>query len=297
MTGRGRFRRTGRRLTVKERDRRRLAGLTVAITGSSAGIGRETARILLDCGATVVINGRDQERLERTRRDLSDDTTATRFSAVRADVATEEGAALIVSHAIERWGRLDGLINNAGVSMRGPAADLRAAALDRLIQANLRSAVLPTVAALPELTRNRGRVLFVSTVAALHGFPGVSLYSATKGAIERFAEGLAAEVGLGGVSVGTVFLGFVENDPDKTTLSAEGTPFRHERRATHSQKEAASHIVRCLARRTRRHITIPAGRLLDVAHRLSPTAVTRVLTGSKGSIHAVDARDGAQNRG
>ena len=293
MTGR----RTGKGVTVTQRDRRRLAGLTVAITGSSAGIGRETARMLLDCGAAVVINGRDSRRLEGTRNNLSDGLSSPPLSAIAADAATEEGAALIVSHAIERWGRLDALVNNAGVSMRGRASDLRAAALDRLIHANLRSAVLPTVAALPELTRNRGRILFVSTVAALHGFPGVSLYSATKGAVERFAEGLAAEVGLAGVSVGTVFLGFVENDPDKTTLSAEGTPFRHERKATHSQEEAASHIVRALARRTRRHITIPAGRLLDLAHRLAPATVTRVLTGSKGGIHAVDAPDEARNRG
>lgn len=273
---------------LSRRDRARLSGLIVAVTGSSRGIGREIARHLLASGATVVLNGRDAERLEATRIELSASAgAADRLSAVAADISTEAGARELTAHARSRWGGLDALINNAGVSMRGPADELRTAALEQLVAGNMRSAMLPTVAALPLLRERRGRILTVSTVAALYGFPGVSLYSATKAAVEVFFQAVAAELHGSGVSVGIVFLGFVENDPGKTTLGADGRHFHHERRANQTQAQAAAAICRALARRRRRTITIAAGRALAVAVRLSPRLVAAVLARTGGSVHRV----------
>jgi NAD(P)-dependent dehydrogenase (short-subunit alcohol dehydrogenase family) len=268
-------------------DRNRLRGRVVIVTGSSRGIGRETARLLLDAGATVVLNGRDPDRLEATRRHLSEGREDPPISTIACDVASEEGAGALVNHAIERWGRLDALISNAGVSMRGPIRDLRRQTVEQLVRGNLMSAVLPAVAALPHLEESSGGILFVSTVAAIHGFPGVSVYSATKAAVETFAEALEAESAGQGVSVGTVLLGFVENDRDKTTLGSDGKPFHHERKAMQSQGAAAAAIVRALARRKRRTITVAAGRFLDGVNRLSPGLVARFLRRSGGSVHAV----------
>jgi NAD(P)-dependent dehydrogenase (short-subunit alcohol dehydrogenase family) len=287
------------RKTLRDSDARRLAGLVVVVTGSSRGIGRETARVLLEAGATVVLNGRDAERLAAVREELAAgdsarhdraaaDTGGTaRVSAVSADISEEAGAREMVEHALGTWGRIDVLVNNAGISMRGPIRELRADTLDRLVSGNLRSAVLATVAALPYLLNARGRVLFVSTVAALHGFPGVSLYSAAKAAVERFAEALAAEHAGSGLSVGTVFLGFVENDADKQTVAADGHAFHHRRKAMQSQRAAALHIARALSRRRTRSISVPVGRVFDLAHRLAPRATTRLLGRSGGSVHSV----------
>ena len=263
--------------------------MVVAVTGSSRGIGRETARLLLGAGAAVVLNGRNAERLEATVAELNDSVPNARCSAVAGDVADESGAQALVDHAVERWGRLDALINNAGVSMRGAVGELRAATVDHLSAVNLRGAVLPTVAALPHLRSRGGAVVFVSTVAALHGFPGVSLYSATKAAVGTFADALAAEEPQ--LSVSTVFLGFVENDADKTTLGADGQAFHHERKAMQTQQAAAEAILHALARRRRRSITVVPGRFLDLAVRLAPGLVTRLLAHSSGKVHGVTRRD------
>jgi NAD(P)-dependent dehydrogenase (short-subunit alcohol dehydrogenase family) len=282
---------------IAPRDGRRLRGRVVIVTGSSRGIGRETARLLLDAGASVVINGRDPERLEATRQDLAGDRTEPLLSSVACDVSSEDGAAALINHTIERWSRLDALISNAGVSMRGPIRDLRSETVERLVEGNLMSAVLPAVAALPHLERSSGGILFVSTVAAIHGFPGVSVYSATKAAVATFAEALEAEIGSAGVAVGTVLLGFVENDRDKTTLGSDGKPFHHERRAMQTQRNAAEAIIRALARRKRRTITIAAGRFLDGVNRLSPGLVARFLRLSGGSVHAVNSPENRSTDG
>ncbi|MEX2444821.1 MAG: SDR family NAD(P)-dependent oxidoreductase [Alkalispirochaeta sp.] len=264
--------------------------MVVIVTGSSRGIGRETARELARHGVTVVLNGRTSERLDATLSELRTALPEAALSAVACDISTEAGAQELVRHTVETWGRVDGLINNAGISMRGAIIDLQATTVDRLTTGNVHSAVLPTVAVLPELLKTGGAVIFVSTVAAIHGFPGVSLYSASKAAVGTFAESLTAEVSRHGVHVGTVFLGFVENDSDKTTLGADGQAFHHERRAMQSQADAARAIVRAIMRRKRRTITVGAGRVLDLAHRIAPRLVSRLLARSGGRMHSVEGR-------
>ncbi|SIQ45429.1 Short-chain dehydrogenase [Alkalispirochaeta americana] len=276
---------------------RALSGLrdrVCVVTGSSRGIGRETARFLLAQGAKVVLNGRTREALAETEALLQADIPRTggssperRLLAVAADVSTEEGARFLVEETLKVFGRLDYLINNAGVSMRGAIEDLREPALDRLYRGNLLSAVLPTVAALPELKKTGGTVLFVSTVGALWGFPGISIYSATKAAVERFCQSLDAEYRSAGVKSRLVFLGFVENDPHKETLAADGTSFRHNRKAQQTQQEAARAIVSALTGSRQRVITIPAGRALSWAKRCTPSLVARILARNRKSFHRV----------
>ncbi|POR03097.1 hypothetical protein AU468_05975 [Alkalispirochaeta sphaeroplastigenens] len=267
------------------------------VTGSSRGIGRETARCLLSQGARVVLNGRTSPGLAETEALLQAEISRSgaalpaqrerRLLAVTADVSTEEGARALVDETIATFGRLDYLINNAGVSMRGAIEDLREPALDRLYRGNLLSAVLPTVAAVPELKKTGGTVLFVSTVGALWGFPGISIYSATKAAVERFAQSLDAEYRSAGLRSRLVLLGFVENDPHKETLAADGTPFRHNRRAQQTQQQAARAIVSALTGSRRRVITIPSGRALSWAKRCCPSLVARILAGKGKSFHSV----------
>jgi short-subunit dehydrogenase len=240
-------------------------------------------------GANVVINGRDARRVEETRAILAAATGAdTRLSAVVADISTEGGATQLRDEVLARWGRVDALINNAGISMRGPIAELRKETLEQLVSGNLMTAILPTIALLPHLRVRSGSVLFVSTVASIVGFPGVSAYSAAKAAVERMAEALEGEERTHGVSSGVVLLGFVENDPDKQTLASDGTMFHHTRRAMQTQEAAAAAILRALARRKARTITVGQGRALDLAVRVAPRLTRRLLARTKGSIHSVD---------
>ncbi len=292
-----------------------LSGKVIIITGSSRGIGREVARTLLAAGATVVINGRNRDQLQQTQRQLTawwrESGNATGVTAtgparnrdafdppvqepplttVVADVSTEEGAQQLVQVTLETWKRVDGLVNNAGLSMRGSIADLRKSTIDRLYAGNILSAILPTIAVIPELVRTGGTVVFVTTVSAMWGFPGVSMYSATKNAVESFARSLDAEYRRQGVRVSCVFLGFVENDPDKEVLSSDGTLRRHARKAHLTQSEAATAISGALLRPRRRIHTIIAGRLLGLVARVMPSFIAYYLSRSESRLHRVEYR-------
>jgi short-subunit dehydrogenase len=262
--------------------------MSVVVTGSSRGIGRETARVLLGAGATVILNGRNADRLETTATALRVEFPAGDLSTCAADIATAAGADRLAGHVATCTDGLDLLINNAGVSMRGPIRELASKTITAMIDGNVAAALHATRACLPLVTARRGHVTFVSTVGALHGFPGISVYSAAKAALQRFSESFNAEYRSAGVTAGVVYLGFVENDPDKAVYDARGEQFHHQRTAMQSQTDAAVAIVRASLRRRPRTVTVAAGVLLDLAHRIAPRLVTRVLARNAGALHSVE---------
>ena len=218
----------------------------VLITGSARGIGRETARLALAAGAKVVLNGRNAKALEATRQALG---FPDRTLAIAADLSRPEEAESLVATTLATWARVDVLINNAGLSMRGGFAELSDETIRTMVDSNFLSAVWTTRAALPALRESRGRVLFVSSLAGLRGFPGVSLYSASKMALTALHESLRAEERHRGVAFGLAYLAFTENDPDKTVLGADGRPFRHQRRWILTQAQTAASLLDAVARR------------------------------------------------
>ena len=272
---------------------RNLQDRVIIVTGSSRGIGREIARLLLKQGCSVVINGRNAEQLERTGRELTSglpDTDRSHIAVIPSDVSTEAGARVLIQGALDAFGRIDGLINNAGVSMRGSIMELREATVDHLYRGNILASVLPTVTALPHLRDNGGSVVFVSTVSALWGFPGVSIYSATKCAVESFARALDAEFRSVGLRTSIVFLGFVENDPDKETFAADGSRIKYKRKAHLTQEQAAAAIVGAFWSGKQRVITIRSGKALDLLARFLPRVVSYVLSRTGGHFHKVEER-------
>jgi len=256
-------------------------GKVVVITGSSRGIGREMARLALASGARVVLNGRDAVTVEACRQALGTERTL----AFAADVSLQGGAEALVVAALSAWGRIDVLVNNAGLSMRGSFADLSPATVDAMVSGNLLSAVWATRAALPALLESRGRVVFVSSLAAVRGFPGVSLYSAAKMALTAVHQSLRAEERA--IRSCLIYLPFTENDPEKTVLDAQGTPFRHERRASATQEQAARAVLSAAARGRGQTVLTAAGRILFWMQSWFPGLVDFVLTRSRGSIHSV----------
>jgi NAD(P)-dependent dehydrogenase (short-subunit alcohol dehydrogenase family) len=271
-----------------------FANKVIVVTGSARGIGRETARLALAAGARVVVNGRNPATLAATVEALGH---PDRTLAVAADLSRPAEAARLVATVLDAWGRIDAVVNNAGLSMRGGFADLSEATVRTMVDANLLSAVWTTQAALPALRSSQGRVLFVSSLAGVRGFAGVSLYSAAKLALSAVNDAVQAEEGPHGVRSGLIWLAFTENDPDKTVVGADGSLFRHQRRWSLTQEQTARRILEALARGRRRTVLTAQGRLLAVAQALFPTLVDGVLARSGGRVHAVKPVDAPEAPG
>ena len=183
----------------------------VLVTGASQGIGAAIARRLGEAGATVAVHYNSNAE---GANDVVDHIVAAGGSAfsVRADLSQRGAGAEIVSHTIDRAGRLDVVVNNAGSMIaRRPAAEVDDDYFDEVINVNLRSAVATTVAAMPHLALVGGNVVNVVSVSArTGGGNGAALYGAAKAALATYTRGLAREVGALGVRANAVSPGVIE---------------------------------------------------------------------------------------
>lgn len=254
---------------------RQLQGRTALITGSSRGIGRETARQLAALGCRVVLNGRDSASLERTREEIL--RAGGAVEALGGDVCQAEICRELVGQVVERFGGLDILVNNVGVSMRGPFESLSPGVIQTVVQTNLLGCLYPTLYALPELRRRRGSLLFISSLAGLLGLPGVSVYSMSKMALTALAQALRTELTGCHVHVGVVYVGLTETDAEKRVLAADGTWVPIRRPYHQTQGAVAARIVEVIRRRRRVTVLTVRGRLLALLSRLVPRLVEWVL--------------------
>ncbi len=185
-----------------------LKDKVAVVTGASRGIGEATALTLAQAGADVVVTARNGDELAALAERLARMEVAA--LPVAADLTREEDVDRLRDAALARFGRVDILINNAGVGKYGPLASLSAADYDWMMNTNMRSSFLCTSAFLPGmLARRQGWVVFVSSVAGLKGLPHESVYCATKFAQMGFAQALDYETREQGVKVSVVAPGGV----------------------------------------------------------------------------------------
>ncbi|MFB7516172.1 SDR family NAD(P)-dependent oxidoreductase [Streptomyces sp. NPDC056144] len=176
----------------------------VVVTGAGTGIGRATARAFAVKGATVVAVGRRSEPL----REAAEGHPG--IHPFVADVTAEGAPEEIVGSALAAYGRLDVLVNNAGVAAGGPLGTLDRSVIAPLLETNLVAPVLLTQAAVPALKESRGVVVNVSTTVGQRGWPGNSVYPATKSAVETLTRCWAVELAPDGVRVVAVAPGAIE---------------------------------------------------------------------------------------
>lgn len=177
---------------------RDLAGSVVAITGATAGIGRETARQLVALGAKVALGGRRQDRLDALVAELG----AENAVGVAMDVRRPEDNARLVAAAVQRWGRLDSVVPNAGIGMYGGILDQSDEALAEMMDTNYAGTVWTVRAALPPmLDAGGGDIVIVSSVAGFRGGPDEAVYAGTKHAQVGLAGSLDRELREHGVRV------------------------------------------------------------------------------------------------
>jgi 3-oxoacyl-[acyl-carrier protein] reductase len=190
---------------------RRLENQVALITGASAGIGRACARALAAEGARLVLTARRQERLEELAAEVRELGSECIF--VAGDAREEATAVQAAQMAVTRFGRLDILINNAGVGNYKNLVDTSAADYDEMMDSNVRSSFLFTRHAVPVmLEQKRGLVLMISSMAGVYGFPGEAVYCATKFAQVGLAQALDKELRPHGIKVGTICPGGVKTE-------------------------------------------------------------------------------------
>jgi NADP-dependent 3-hydroxy acid dehydrogenase YdfG len=177
-----------------------LKDTVAVVTGASAGIGRATARELLGAGARVVLGARRRERLNAIEAEFPD-----RAVAVEMDVRSPDACHDLVRTAVERFGRIDSLIANAGIGMYGGILDLTDEALTTMLDTNIAGTIWPIRAAVPEMLKTgRGDIVIVASVAGFRGGADEAVYAATKFAQVGLAGALDRELREQGIRVTTI---------------------------------------------------------------------------------------------
>jgi NADP-dependent 3-hydroxy acid dehydrogenase YdfG len=173
--------------------RNNIEGKVVVITGASSGLGEATARHLSEQGASVVLGARREGRI----RSLADELTGSRGNAlaVATDVTQRDQVQKLVDAAVQTYGRVDVMINNAGLMPQAPLERLQVDEWDRMIDVNIKGVLYGIAAALPYMKQQKsGHVINVSSVAGHKVGPGFAVYAATKHAVRALSEGLRQEV-------------------------------------------------------------------------------------------------------
>ncbi|MDX3578211.1 SDR family oxidoreductase [Streptomyces sp. FL07-04A] len=194
-----------------------ISGRTALVTGSSRGIGLALARGLAEAGCTVVLNGRDEERLERAAAGLPGAVHTVAFDvtdgpSVRAGIADVE----------DRVGPLDVLVNNAGMQLRAPLLEFADSDWHRVLDANVTSAFLVGREAARGMTRRgHGKIINICSLQSEVVRPGIAPYAAAKGALKMLTKGMCADWGPRGVQVNGLGPGYIETELTRPLVEDE----------------------------------------------------------------------------
>ena len=248
------------------------------VTGSSQGIGKATAIALAKQGAKVVINGRNADKLAKVEGHIK--TITPNVLSIVGDVSDKVVAKNLIDEAVAHFGKLDILINNVGISMRGDVADLAPRVYETVFKANVMGKIYPTINALPHLRRSQGSVVFISSLAGIRGLPTLSAYSSSKMALRAITESIRIEEKQNKVHVGLVYVAVTKIEKNKVALASDGSDVvlkdRSERNVQ-STEQVASSILKNIS--ARKYVTVLSalGKINYYMQRAAPWLVERII--------------------
>ncbi|MBQ4287313.1 MAG: SDR family oxidoreductase [Bacteroidales bacterium] len=243
----------------------------VVVTGASSGIGLACARHFGSLGAKVVMAARRQDKLQAEVASVSSDPS--KVLCVKCDVTVEEDCKALIDAAVKAYGRIDVLVNNAGLSMRAMFKDLDLKVIRSLMDVNFWGTVYCTKYALPFLLESKGSVVGVISIAGYSALPARTGYSASKYAVRGFLDTIRIEHMKDGLHVLVFAPGYTSSNVRNAALTADCSPQGStplEEGKLMSAEECASHMAKAIRKRVS-HMTLTGlGKATVLAHNLFP---------------------------
>jgi 3-oxoacyl-[acyl-carrier protein] reductase len=204
-----------------------LDGRIALVTGASQGIGRSCALELAKCGATVALAARSEDKLADAVKEI--EAAGGKAAAFALDISSEESIKATAKAVVERFGKVEILVNNAGITRDGLMLRMKRADWDDVLNTNLTGAFLLTQALLSPMLKNRwGRIIHISSVVGRTGQAGQVNYAASKSGLIGLTRAMAREVASRGITVNAVAPGFIEtamtkalNDDQRKAMLSE----------------------------------------------------------------------------
>jgi short-subunit dehydrogenase len=248
----------------------------IAITGASSGIGKALMEEALAGGAKVAVCARNIAGLEEKFIHIP----ADRLLIIKADVSKEEDCRRFIEAIVGHWGDLDVLINNAGLSMRALFAELDVKVLQELMDVNFWGMVYMTKFALPYITKRKGSIAGISSIAGYRGLPARTGYSSSKFAMQGFLEALRTELLHSGVNVMWASPGFTASNIRNVALAGDGntqqeTPLAEDKLMSAGQ--CAAIIWKGIAKRRRTVVMTAQGKATVWLNKLFPAWMDKMV--------------------
>lgn len=197
-----------------------LSGRVAVVTGSSRGLGRAIATALADAGAAVCVTSRKRESLPEVVQEIGE--MGCEVIGVELDVRKKESIAAMAGKVIEHFGRVDILVNNAGTNIRKPALEMTWDDWDTVLDTNLKSVFFCSQALVPHMMKQGwGRVINIGSATSIMGFPNISPYCASRGAIVQLTKSLAVEWGPQGINVNVLGPGWFRTEQTRVLWENE----------------------------------------------------------------------------
>lgn len=250
----------------------------VIITGASSGIGKALAFAFGQEGAKVVITGRRADALNAVSAELTE--AGIKNLAIVSDVSLVKDNQLMVAKTIETFGRIDILINNAGISMRAMFEACDLSVIETLMNINFFGTVYATKYALAHIKASKGSIVGISSIAGYRGLPVRAAYSASKFAMNGFLEALRTELLHSGVHVLTACPGFTASNIRMASLGADGTNKGDSMRdegSMMSSEEVAQHILKAVKQRKRDLVLTGQGKLTVFLNKWLPGLMDKMV--------------------
>ncbi len=250
----------------------------IIVTGGSSGIGLACAEAFGKRGATVVITGRNEKRLQEAADGLK--AKNIRIHIIEADAASEADNKRMVEETVSRFGKIDVLINNAGISMRALFEDLQLDVFRQVMDINFYGTVYATKYALPYLLESRGSVVGISSINGYRGTPARTAYTASKYAMQGFLEALRTEVMKRGVHVLTACPGFTASNIRNAALTANGNRQGESPRdegKMMTAEEVAEEILKATQKRKRDLVLTTEGKLAVFLNKWVPGLMDNIV--------------------